>query len=90
MKKHVWLLAAAGIASQAARAATCESLASIALKDSTITLARSVPAGELSLPGASAGARPYKDLPTFCRVAAMLKPTSDSEIQVEVWLPESD
>jgi feruloyl esterase len=29
------------------------------------------------------------DLPAFCRVAAKLKPTSDSDIGVEVWLPIS-
>ncbi len=31
----------------------------------------------------------YKDLPAFCRVAATLKPTSDSDIKIEVWLPAS-
>src|SRR5439155_105962 len=30
-----------------------------------------------------------KNLPAFCRVAATLTPTSDSEIKVEVWLPAS-
>ena len=38
---------------------------------------------------AGRGANPYKDLPEFCRVAATLKPTSDSDIKVEVWLPAS-
>ena len=28
-------------------------------------------------------------LPAFCRVAATLKPSSDSDIKVEVWLPAS-
>ncbi len=31
----------------------------------------------------------YGTLPAFCRVAATLKPSSDSEIKVEVWLPAS-
>jgi feruloyl esterase len=29
----------------------------------------------------------YRTLPEFCRVAAMLRPSSDSEIKVEVWMP---
>ena len=41
-------------------------------------------------PGAAAkgkGANAYKELPDFCRVAATLKPSSDSDIKIEVWLP---
>ena len=29
----------------------------------------------------------YKTLPAFCRVKATLRPTSDSEINLEVWMP---
>jgi feruloyl esterase len=29
----------------------------------------------------------FKSLPTFCRVAATLKPTSDSDIKIEIWMP---
>ena len=75
-------------------ASSCDSLAALALKDTTVTLAQLVPAGQFSAPaerqGAARGATPYKDLPTFCRVAATLKPTSDSDIKVEVWLPVSN
>jgi len=31
----------------------------------------------------------YKSLPTFCRVVAEAKPTPDSDIKLEVWLPAS-
>ena len=31
----------------------------------------------------------FRDLPAFCRVAATLAPTSDSDIKIEVWLPLS-
>ncbi len=31
----------------------------------------------------------FRSLPAFCRVAATLTPVSDSEIKIEVWLPES-
>ncbi|MBV8903247.1 MAG: tannase/feruloyl esterase family alpha/beta hydrolase, partial [Acidobacteriia bacterium] len=55
-------------------------------------LAQSVPAGELSLPGGRGpgGVTSYKNLPAFCRVAATLRPSSDSDIRVEVWLPTSN
>ena len=52
-----------------------------------------MPAGQFSAPGGpqAAGARnPYKDLPEFCRVAATLTPSSDSDIKVEVWLPAAN
>src|SRR5262249_55831730 len=31
----------------------------------------------------------YKSLPAFCRVVAEVKPTPDSDIKLEVWLPVS-
>ena len=75
-------------------AASCGSLAALGLKDTTITMAQLVPAGQFSAPGerqaTGRGSNLYKDLPEFCRVAATLKPTSDSDIKVEVWLPASD
>lgn len=73
-----------------ASAATCDSLAALALKDAKITAAHVVPAGQFVAPGEREGrANPYKTLPPFCRVAATLTPTSDSDIKVEVWLPAS-
>lgn len=75
-------------------AATCDSLASLALPSTTITMAQVVPAGEFTPPGRSFADTPapgvaFKDLPAFCRIAATLKPSSDSDIKVEVWLPAS-
>ncbi len=72
--------------------ATCDSLASLALPNTTITLAQSVAAGEFTPPGRTFGGTPapavaLKDLPAFCRIAATLKPTNDSDIKIEVWLP---
>src|SRR5690242_1455115 len=76
-----------------ASAASCDSLSTLALKDTTVTMAKVVPAGQFSQPGerqgGGRGGNPYKDLPAFCRVAATLKPSSDSDIKVEVWLPAS-
>ena len=37
--------------------------------------------------GAGAGRANFKDMPAFCRVAATLTPSSDSDIKLEVWLP---
>ena len=34
-------------------------------------------------------ANPFADLPAVCRVAATLKPSSDSDIRMELWLPAS-
>jgi len=70
-------------------AATCESVSSIALRNATITTAASVAAGAFPAPpgrGPNAGAV-YKTVPAFCRVAATLKPSSDSAIKIEVWMP---
>jgi feruloyl esterase len=60
-----------------ASGATCESLATLALPNATVTAAQTVPAGS----------GPAKDLPEYCRVSATLRPSSDSDIKVEVWLP---
>jgi feruloyl esterase len=71
-----------------ALAASCESLKSISLEHTTITLAESVAAGGFKLlAGAQGNPAVFQALPKFCRVAATLRPTSDSEIKIEVWLP---
>jgi feruloyl esterase len=77
-------------AASPAAAATCESLSSLKLPDTTITTAQLVPAGTFAPPGRGgrAGA-PMSDLPAFCRVAATLAPTKESDIKIEVWLPAS-
>lgn len=71
-----------------AHAASCESLASLSLQAAKITSAELVSAGAFAPPGGGQ-AGPYKSLPEFCRVAATLAPSSDSDIKVEVWLPAS-
>jgi hypothetical protein len=57
------LLACAGAAP--AQAATCDSLANLALKDATITSAQLVGAGQFTAPGGreGGGANPYAELP---------------------------
>ena len=70
-----------GVATAAAPASarSCEEMRAVRVEGMTVTLAESV----------KAGAEPkYPKLPAFCRVAATLRPTSDSEIKIEVWMPE--
>jgi feruloyl esterase len=50
----------------------CEKLRSLPVPDMSITAAEAVPAGAL---------------PAHCRVAAVLAPSADSHIEMEVWLP---
>ena len=69
-----------------AAAATCESLATLALPQATVTAAEAVAPGAFTQAGGRGG-NPFADLPAFCRVAATLKPTADSDIKIEVWLP---
>src|SRR5687768_6657920 len=68
----------------------CESLSKLKLQDTTITSATSIPAGPFKLtpiPGLSS--ETSADLPAFCRVLGTIKPTPDSDIRFEVWLPAS-
>ena len=53
----------------------------------TIPPGRFAPIGLLE-PGARAF-HPYSDLPAFCRVMATLKPSSDSDIKMQLWMPAS-
>ena len=55
------------------------------LPDTTITAAEPVAAGTYTAPDGEV----FTDLPAFCRIAATLTPTSDSDINIEVWMPYS-
>jgi feruloyl esterase len=84
-------------AHQAAGAATpCGKLAALSLPNTTITLATEVAAGAFTAEGngnggegggAARAAALYNSLPAFCRVAGVIKPTSESTIKFETWLP---
>src|SRR5580692_13074729 len=90
-----YLVLVAALAWHLAAAAPCESLSKLALPHSTITLAEDVPAGQLTLPSGAVPTFPgvpapnFGNLPALCRVAATLKPTGDSDIKIEVWLPST-
>src|ERR1700692_2350795 len=71
------------VVAAAGNAATCESLSSIAILNVTVAVAESRPAGEFTPPQG----RPIQRLPAFCRVAGSIRPSPDSDIRFEVWLP---
>src|SRR5580704_1366151 len=91
-----YLVIVFAISSSVAAAGTCESLAKIALPHATVTLAEAVPAGRLTLPTGALPTFPgfpapnFGNLPALCRVTATLKPTADSDIRIEVWMPASN
>lgn len=74
-----------------AHAATCASLLTLGLPNTTVTLAQPVAAGAFAPPATGGGPPPqpavFTQLPAFCRVAATLRPSIDSDIRIEVWMP---
>ncbi len=66
-------------------AANCDAMKDLKLPDTTILLAERVSSGTVDAPTL---ALPLHKLPVFCRVAGVLRPTPDSEINFEVWMPE--
>ncbi|HEV2287691.1 MAG TPA: tannase/feruloyl esterase family alpha/beta hydrolase [Candidatus Acidoferrales bacterium] len=67
---------------------SCESLTALKLADTTIVSAAEVAAGPFSVP--REGPLPPESLtvPAFCRVGGVIKPTADSDIKFEVWMPD--
>ena len=74
----VWVPAAAQMA--------CSTLTGVRLSGAVVTVATEVPAGPFTPPagGMPGSAMP---LPGYCRVQGVARPTGDSEIKFEVWLP---
>jgi feruloyl esterase len=86
------LLAAALLCPSTAWSATCSDLARLALPQTTITTAELVAPGAFRTPSTGAPAAnsaAFARLPEFCRVAASLAPSADSDIRIEVWLPST-
>ena len=65
-------------------AEACASLADQRLPNTTITAAQAITSGSFTPPGST---NEMTQLPPFCRVAGVIKPTSESQIRFEVWLP---
>ena len=96
MRKTYWLVAACSLLlSRAALGEdSCDKLRSLTIPNTSITLGGPVEAGKFAGPTAAFTGRDltafYKNLPAFCRVLAEAKPTSDSDIRIEIWMPLSD
>ena len=65
------------------RAASCEDMVRLKLPNTVIKSAQRVGPGEFTAPGREK----QPDFPAFCRVVALVQPSPDSDIGVEVWLP---
>ncbi len=86
-----WFLTSSGMVVSIDAAGSCETLTSLALPNATVTLAQPVAAGGFVQAGASGGQRDgAAKLQPFCRVALTLKPSSDSDIKMEIWMPASN
>jgi len=92
-------------ATLASSPASCESLKTLSLPNTTIVAAEMVAAGPFAQPGRGAApapaaaapegrgrggpAAPPQIVPARCRVNAILRPSPDSEIEMEAWLPDN-
>src|SRR3954468_690814 len=80
----ILLCAAALGATPLAAATPCANLTALRLpNNTTVDTATTVPAGPFVGPGAPTP----RNVPAFCRVAGTSRPTSDSVIHFEVWMP---
>jgi Tannase and feruloyl esterase len=61
----------------------CESLAALRLPETTISRAEVVTSGSFTRPPE----KPIEGLPPFCRVAGVIRPSADSHVEFEVWMP---
>src|ERR1700704_6072526 len=77
-----WLLLLYGAP---AFADSCTKLSAFTLPNTTVTLAQRVEPGALAIASAPRLKAPGV---AFCRVGATLNPSSDSDIKIELWLPQ--
>jgi feruloyl esterase len=87
-KRRLFCMLALAIACTPAvlQARPCESLLELGSPAASITLAKTVPTGSFVPSGSTAA---LNDLPSFCRVSVQLRPSADSDIGAEIWLPIS-
>src|SRR3954469_13208838 len=80
--------AAAGRATaQNVSPASCGRLQSVMLSGARVTAAQPMAAGAF-VPPAPPDAGRFEDLPAFCRVTALASRDGDTDVKIEVWLPE--
>ena len=68
----------------------CANLSALTIPDVTITGATAIASGSFTPPGPQVPGANAAPLPAFCRVEAIARPTSDSEIKFEVWIPPAE
>ena len=69
----------------AAAATTCDDLKRAAIPDTTVQTAQAIPAGSYT----TADHVVRQGMPAFCRVVASVRSAPDSDILVEMWLPQT-
>ena len=98
VRHRYWLLVAGLLAAWFLLAASaicfsqdCPKLIGTKIPGATITMAETFAAGTFLAPPSPFPVADqsafYKGLPAFCRVVAEAKPTADSDIRIEVWMP---
>ena len=85
MNRLLGVVVSAMLISPVVHAAICEDLSRLSLAHATIEEVDLTPAGTFT----RIGTDPIPGLPAFCRVIAVLKPTPNSKIRIEVWMPAS-
>jgi len=85
----LWLCCVSPLSSPAQ---SCSDLRAVRLENTTVVSAQLVDSGKFVPPTMMRRASPefftaFNTLPAFCRVRAVARPSSDSEINIEVWLP---
>jgi len=86
MKYCLAVVAVGAVVCASAFGSSCEGLSALKVPHGKIMMAVAEPAGTLT----GLSKEPLEGLPAFCRVAATLMPTSDSDIRIEVWMPAAD
>jgi len=70
-------------------APSCDQIALLRLPHARVNTSELVAAGTFKQPENARDVNAFRKLPAFCRVTATLNPTADSNIKIEVWLPQS-
>jgi feruloyl esterase len=78
------VLPVAALHAQNDRTAACTALANTPLPNTSITAVETITGGSFTAPGSTSA---LTNLPPFCRIVGAIKPTAESDVRFEVWLP---
>jgi hypothetical protein len=92
MYRSAWPLVLCCLTPLVSGAQQCSALRGLRLESTTVISAQLVDSGKFVPPiwlrrGSPEFFTAFNTLPAFCRVQAVARPSSDSEISIEVWLP---